>query len=316
MRKVLALALFPVCLAALFLTTACEKARVNDPLPPCQVTRIIIPGSVLVAANRVEQRTYIPKRIASRPQHPTTTTTPGVADTIDFTYNQYNNPVTMTHKREFGENAIFRYDASNRLTEYINIFSNGAGDFWHKYTYDPVKTNLVIVDTAYRDFVSSNGQMTDYNDIDVMTFQYDSLDRITQSVEYVNGDTVLRSYTYDANGNRQYAGAIYDNMPNIHLTNGTWMFIDREYSLHNPIDNESYTYNGSGYPTSINNTQSVVPGFGFIIIGYPFAITQASFDYSCSISPADQGNNKDKGNHYGQSNQGNKGNHNGQDNQN
>jgi hypothetical protein len=106
-------------------------------------------------------------------------------------------------------------------------------------------------------------------------------------------------------------GAIYDNQPNLHLTNEIWMFIDREYSLHNPIDNESYTYNSTGYPTTINNTINAVPGFSFITVGYPYVITQASFDYSCSISQTDQGNQKDHGNHYGQINQGNQGNHTG-----
>lgn len=302
MRKILAVALFPTSLLALFLTTACEKARINDPLPPCQVTRIIIPSSVLVAANRIEQRTYIPKRIASRPQHPATNMAPGVSDTIDFTYNQYNNPITMKHRRDIGENAIFRYDASHRLTEYINIYSNGAGDFWHKYTYDKIKTDQIIADTAYRDFISSNGQLVDYNDIDVTTFKYDSLYRIVQSVEYVSGDAILRSYTYDANGNRQYSGAIYDNKPNLHLTNGIWMFIDREYSLHNPIDNESYTYNSTGYPATISNTQFVVPGFGFITVGYPFAITRASFNYSCSIGSSGQ-NSQGNQNHQGNQNE-------------
>jgi hypothetical protein len=301
MRKSLAISLLPSSVLALFLTTACQKAKVNDPLPPCQITRVIIPSDLLVAANRVEPRTYTPKRIASRPQHTAFNLSPGVADTINFTYNNYGNPTSMTHKRDVGENALFRYDGSNRLKEYINIFSNGAGDFWHRYTYDKIKTDLIIADTAFRDFISSNGQLIDYNDIDLTTFKYDSYYRIIQSTEYVNGDTIVTTYTYDANGNRQFAGANYDNKPNIHLTNSIWMFIDREYSIHNPTNQESYTYNTTGYPLTINNSSSVVPGLGFIIIGYPFAITRASFSYSCSSNQDDQGNQNQNG--QGQNNQ-------------
>ena len=306
MRKSLAVNLLPAVLLALLLTTACEKARINDPLPPCQITRIIIPSNLLVASNRiVEQRTYIPKRIASRPQHTAAFVPAGVADTIDFTYNQYNNPVTMKHKRDIGENALFRYDASNRLSEYINIYSNGAGDYWHRYAYDKVKTFRVIADTAFRDFVSNNGKLVDYNDIDLTTFKYDSYDRIIQSTEYVIGDTIVRNFSYDASGNRQYSGAIYDMKPNIHLTNSIWMFIDREYSVHNPIDNESYTYNTTGYPTTINNASFVVPGFAFIIIGYPFAITKATFNYSCSIGGDDNSQGNQNQNNQGNQNQNN-----------
>jgi len=281
MRKSLAVSLLPSCILVLLLITACQKVKILDPLPPCQITRIVIPSDLLVAANRVEPRTYIPKRIAARPVHVFNVAS-GTADTINFTYNKYGNPTSMTHKQDIGENALFRYDGSNRLREYINIFSNGAGDFWHRYAYDKVKTDQIIADTAFRDFISSNGQLIDYNDIDLTTFKYDSLYRIIKSTEYVNGDTIVRTYTYDGNGNRQYSGATYDNKPNIHLTNGIWMFIDREFSIHNPTDHESYTYNTTGYPLTINNSSNVVPGLGFIIIGYPFAITRASFFYSCS----------------------------------
>jgi hypothetical protein len=71
-------------------------------------------------------------------------------------------------------------------------------------------------------------------------------------------------------------------MLNIHRTNTIWMFIDRDYSINNPVDNGSDTYNSVGLPISIStNNTSVPPGFTFIIIGYPFGITNASIVYSC-----------------------------------
>ena len=283
MKRNFTLSLVLSCTLALFFIAGCQKGPItSDPFAPCQIKRVIIPSEVLVASNRVAPRKYTPKRIASLPVH-TFSIVPGAADTIDFFYNQMGNPTRMTHKKDIGENALFRYDRSNRLSEYINIYPNGAGDYWHKFTYDQVRADRIIADTAFRDFFSSNGQLVDYNDIDLTTFKYDSIGRIIQTKEYVLGDTIVRNFAYDSKGDLQYPGALYDNHPNVHLTNKIWMFIDRLYSINNPVDQESYTYNSSGYPKTISNSSAVAPGLVFIQIGYPFAIIKARFDYSCSV---------------------------------
>lgn len=281
MKAKLTLCLVHCCMLALILNTGCKKGPIAGEENPCQIQKIVIPSHLLVASNRVKPIPYIARNIPNKVQS-TSNITPGASDTLTFTYNTSSNPVSMTHQMNIGENILFKYDKWDRLTEYINIFPGGtAGDYWHKYTYDKVNTDRIIADTAFRDFISSNGQLTLYNDIDLTVFKYDALGRISQTTEYVLGDTIVRLYNYDTRGNLQRPGSLYDNNPNIHLTNKIWMFLDRDYSVNNPVDNESYTYNGNGFPITISNSASVAPGLGFIVIGYPFAITRSNIYYSC-----------------------------------
>ncbi|HEX9511529.1 MAG TPA: hypothetical protein VF939_13665 [Puia sp.] len=286
MKKILALCIVSTCMIVVFLFTGCQKDAKDpldkDELVPCQVQKIVIPGSLLVASNRIQQRPYIAQNIPYKVQHLSGGIAPGASDTLIFTYNKSGNPVSGIHQMNIGENLLFRYDKWNRLTEYINIYPDELGDYWHKYTYDNKKSDQIIADTAFRDFVSSNGKLINYNDIDLTTFKYDSKGRISQSTEYVLGDTIVRLYNYNAQGNLQNPGSVYDNKLNIHLTNKIWMFIDRDYSINNPVDNGNYTYNSMGLPITINtNSQSVVAGFQFIVIGYPFGISKDIIYYSC-----------------------------------
>ncbi|MES1249256.1 MAG: hypothetical protein ABUL46_01155 [Chitinophaga rupis] len=278
-------------MAAVLPFMGCNKntADIPDKIPDkndkgsCQVQRIIIPASLRVATNRVRPSAYIAQKIPFKTSHVSSIPS-GAADTLVFTYDKSGNPISVIHQMDIGDNSLFNYDKKGRLSEYINIFpSNTAGDYWHRYTYDGKKGDQIIADTAFRDFTSSNGKLVSYNDIDLTTFQYDSYGRIIQSTEYVLGDTITRKYTYDGQGNLVHAGGIYDHMVNIHLTNKNWMFIDRDYSLNNPVDKGSYTYNSTGLPISImTNSDSVMAGFQFIVIGYPFNISSDLIDYSCS----------------------------------
>ena len=237
---------------------------------------------MLVASNAITRRPYIAQNIPVKAQH-VTNVAPGASDTLIFTYNAAGNPVSITHSMDIGDNHLFRYDAFGRLSQYINIFPNNlAGDYWHKYTYAPGSINRIIADTAFRDFVSSNGQLIAYNDIDLTVFAYDGEGRVSQSTEYVLGDTIVRHFVYDASGNLQGNGSVYDNKLNLHRTNKIWMFIDRDYSINNPVDNGTDTYNNEDLPITIaTNDASVTAGFEFTVVGYPFAIKNAIINYSC-----------------------------------
>jgi len=262
---------------------ACQKTG-KDPYLPVEaghyrIKKIIVPAEQLLAANRRAKHVPTAGRFMTYALQPAPQLSTGTSDTMLFAYNSAGNPTSMTHVKDFGaENAVFKYDYLNRLSQYMNIYPNGAGDYWHRYTYD--LNNRIIADTAYRDFYAENGTMLDYGDIDLTTFKYDTYGRITQSTEYVLGDTIVRNYPYDANGDWQN-GSTYDNKLNIHLINKNWMFIDRIYSLNNPENNGVYTYNAAGLPLTINtNNLSEVPGFTFTIIGYPFAISKVNLIYS------------------------------------
>ncbi|HTI10217.1 MAG TPA: hypothetical protein VL832_16735 [Puia sp.] len=293
MNRRLLLCFTAVCVLGAFPFAGCNKNvsdtpdktvdKVKEDKGSCQVQRIIIPASLRVATNRVRPLRYIAQNIPYKTSH-VSNIAAGVADTLDFSYDKSGNPLSVIHRMDIGDNSLFTYDKKGRLSEYINIFpSNTAGDYWHRYAYDGKKGDQIIADTAFRDFTSSNGKLLSYNDIDLTTFQYDDYGRIRQSTEYVLGNTIVRQYTYDAQGNLVHPGGTFDNKVNIHLTNKTWMFVDRDYSLNNPVDNGSYAYNSVGLPISIiTNSSSVTAGFQFIVIGYPFNISNDLIGYDCS----------------------------------
>ncbi|HWK08216.1 MAG TPA: hypothetical protein VNS58_31530 [Puia sp.] len=282
MKKKLTLSLIATSMIA-FLLTGCQK-NAKDPYEmgdadAYRVEKMIVPADMLVASNRrilpIRNTTqHIPYATQPAPH-----VTAGTSDTLTFTYNSMDNPVRIVHSMGIGENVLFKYDKWNRLSEYINIYPNGAGDYWHRYAYDKMNSDRIIADTAFRDFFSVNGTMVSYNDIDLMVFKYDTQDRISQSAEYVLGDTIVTNYTYDGRGDLQN-GSIYDNKLNNHLTNKIWMFIDRDYSLNNPVNNGVYIYNKAGLPVTINTNPQSAAGFEFIVIGYPFAISKVSIIYS------------------------------------
>ena len=286
MRKNLTLCLLLSSIVSVGLFTGCAKT-ITDPFNatntvPCQVQKIIIPSSLLVASNAITRRPYIARNIPVKMQH-VANVAPGASDTLIFTYNAAGNPVSVKHSMDIGDNLLFKYDAQGRLSQYVNIFPNNfGGDYWHKYTYAPGSTNRIIADTAFRDFVSSNGQMTAYNDIDLTVFVYDGEGRVSRSTEYVLGDTIVRHFVYDGTGNLQGNGSVYDSKLNLHRTNKIWMFIDRDYSVNNPVDKGSDTYNSEDLPITIaTNDASVTAGFQFTGVGYPFAIKNANINYSC-----------------------------------
>lgn len=268
---------------ALVLLAGCKKNS-NDPppLPSCKVQRIIIPSNMLVASNSVRRMPYIAQNIPHKTSY-APNIIPGAADTLTFTYNKSGNPVSVIHQMDIGDNMLFKYDKWDRLSEFIDIYPSGtAGDYWHKYSYDGVNSDRIIADSAFRDFTSQNGKLISYNDIDLTIFAYDAYGRIIQSTEYVLGNTIVTQYNYDSQGNLQKSGSVYDDKINIHLTNKIWMFLDRDYSVNNPVDNGNYTYNSVGLPISImTNSSSVTAGFQFIVVGYPFYISNDLIDYSC-----------------------------------
>jgi hypothetical protein len=282
MKKKLTLSLIATSMIA-FLLTGCQK-NAKDPYEigdadAYRVEKIIIPPEQMLASNRRTVHVPTAGRFMTYATQPALQApTPGTSDTMVFAYNSAGNPVSITHLMNIGENVLFHYDRFNRLSEYINIYPNGAGDYWHRYTYDI--NNRIVADTAFRDFYSVGGTMVDYGDIDLTVFKYDIQGRISQSTEYVLGDSSVSNYSYDAKGDWQN-GSTYDNKLNIHLTHKNWMFIDRDYSLNNPVNNGVYTYNKAGLPVTINtNTPTHAAGFTFTVIGYPFHVSSVSIIYS------------------------------------
>jgi hypothetical protein len=278
-----------VCMMVIILLPGCNKldsaaATTTDEVVPCQVQQMVFPPETpyeLARARTVMQ--ISPEQAAA-----------AVAsnDTAIFTYNALGNPVSIIHQKDIGEDDLFfRYDHANRLTDFIIAYANAAangGDQWHRYSYDPHNTTRVIADTDYISYETANGTIASYDGIELTTFEYDAQNRISKTTELVLApgitDTIVTAYTYDSHGNLETGGAVYDNKVNVHRTNKLWMFLDKDYSVNNPVDNGTYTYNQVDLPLTIAvSSTSLVAGFDFMGIGYPFGFRSVSIGYSCSI---------------------------------
>ncbi|MGB8191039.1 MAG: hypothetical protein WCF67_03925 [Chitinophagaceae bacterium] len=192
-----------------------------------------------------------------------------------FVYNQKGDPVTVTPflvgtGRPRHE---FRYDKKHRMTDYIGAYTNGFFEFWYKYTYD--NHNKIIKDTQFV-FGTYGAEPTNSFYVRVTDYTYDSEDRIIQTnTTQLQPDVIVFSsnYSYDANGNR--VGDTYDNRIHFRRTNPIWMFIDRNYSVNNPVAPTSY--NSIGLPTSYNQSQGSGPSF---LLG-TIQMHQSTIIYDC-----------------------------------
>ena len=209
----------------------------------------------------------------------------GNNDTAIFTYNTLGNPVSISHQKGIGDNIFFKYDNTNRLTDFIiavfvcRAAQTGGDQSGIRYLYDPHNTTRVIADTTYIEFLSDHGKITSYELTELTTFVYDAQSRISQTTKTVLADdiddTTVTAYNYDSHGNLEASGAVYDNKINVHRTNKLWMFLDKDYSVNNQVDNGTYTYNQGNLPLTIatSSLELQVAAFYFMVVGYPNAIS-------------------------------------------
>jgi len=176
-----------------------------------------------------------------------------------FSYNALGQPVSVLFQRGCWTGSpmssyYFRYDAQNRLSEYIAACGDSYFDEWHLYKYN--SKGLIVQDSAYY-WGQMDGLPPSESDLDELArsteYTYDSKSRINRAISYYfiqdeNGipqpysDT--SNYVYNSDGNLDRAGATYDNKINICRTNRIWMFLNRDYSRNNYIPALSYTEKG------------------------------------------------------------------------
>lgn len=180
-----------------------------------------------------------------------TTTDPSYASTSAvFEYNQKGDPVTIT-PAVVGTGKPrheFRYSNNHLLTDYIGAYENGFFEFWYKYEYDNHKR--IIRDTQYV-FGEYLDEPTNSFYVRVTDYVYDDQGRIIQTTTTQLQPTVsvsVTNYTYNADGN--LTGRTYDDQVNLHRTNPIYQFIDRDYSMNNPVAPTGY--NSAGLPTGYN----------------------------------------------------------------
>jgi hypothetical protein len=201
-------------------------------------------------------------------------------DTATFLYNAMGNPtaINVTNVATGNPNYVFKYDAMNRLSQFIGVYENGFTENWVMYTYGP--DNRVVVDTTYT-FAAYNGgtHPTGYWGLRISHYTYDAMGRITR----VDTDALLPApaysytthYNYDAEGNLIRPGVVYDDKMNFRLTNEIWQLVDKNYSQNNPLPAVSYN---PDLPLSFRS------GFAFTHNFLSFPINQSDFIYNCTSS--------------------------------
>lgn len=174
-------------------------------------------------------------------------------DTITFTYNSWDDPVSGTRSRVTtgAPNYEFRYDKKHRLTDFIGWYGGDGAEYWHKYFYDNAGSNAnIIADSVYAFVRIQKGNIAQYYGAGLTVFAYDKKGRIIMDSTKWRGSSgvTVNHYSYNENGNLR--GKQYDENLNPHRTNKIWMFLDRDYSVNNPFVADSY--NLHRLPTKIN----------------------------------------------------------------
>ena len=195
--------------------------------------------------------------------------------TYNFTYNRLGDPISViNNKVETGNpNLFFTYDRYNRLSEYLREYSSSSYDTWSTFYYND--KGQIVYQSVYGNGNIVNGR-PQFSDIYAshVAYSYDNKGRIAHEVDSAFFRGTLSGvfpfdYSYDANGDR--VGATYDNKLSLYRTNSVWMFITRDYSLHNPFT--ATRYNDFSLP------QTIIDAHLVLLPSAPF--TQYNIEYFC-----------------------------------
>jgi hypothetical protein len=180
--------------------------------------------------------------------------------TATFYYNKYGNPdsVNFTRVGTGNPNIVIRYDAQQRMTDFIQPYTNGLFERWQKFSYDA--GNRIVSEKFFAFGLYNGSEPTSYFSSGTTKYEYDVYGRITKAVSQEGSlPESSQEFKYDASGNLVKPGVAYDNRINLHRTNKIWQFIDRDYSRNNPFT--ATTYNLLGLPVSIPGEQTPPPTF-------------------------------------------------------
>jgi hypothetical protein len=162
-----------------------------------------------------------------------------------FFYNEFDNPTRVAFDDSPGTGTPFYdffYDDQQRLIKFASFES-------HYYTYND--DGLAVIDSIFGGYAGGDFRYEE-------KIFYDDAKRIirTERTLYFPeddpnfGEVVTVNYEYDSRGNLVKPGVTYDNQTNVHRTNKVWMFIDKDYSVNNPLPGPTH-YNNVGLP--LNN---------------------------------------------------------------
>lgn len=172
----------------------------------------------------------------------------------EFIYNAAGNPIYVVPRfnPDYRIAHEFRYDAANRLTDHIFGSSKGFYQAWARFNYESSTSTRIATSFHYRNgLVGTNPTSTP---IAYTIYFYDEAGRIIKTITYLHGEhpSVTQTYQYNAAGNLIREGVVYDDKVHLRRTSSVWMFIDRNYSMNNPLS--ASAYNQQGLPTIFNNS--------------------------------------------------------------
>jgi hypothetical protein len=204
-------------------------------------------------------------------------------DTVTFSYDRLGNPVSAVRKHVAtgSPNVLFQYDYFYRLNNLICHYGSdisGGVEGWIKYFYGA--GDRVLWDSVYSFPIIVNGQPTlgEFTGAWVDTYEYDAIGRIIKTTKIASGHVpVDNNYAYDANGNL-VTGYTYDDSVNLHRTNRIWQFLDRDYSLNNPLT-ANYEYSSVGLPLAMDVS---IPSMRFMeVVLSAYVYTGNNIHYVC-----------------------------------
>lgn len=166
--------------------------------------------------------------------------------TGNFFYNKWGNPDSV----KFGRvgtglpNYLFSYNKKKQLREIKETYLNGQYEKWHKLGMN--NKGQIIVDTVYIfGSLDQDPEPSNYWNKRIESFEYDVYGRIVKFTdEYIvpvyPPNTI--TYTYNADGNlvKPFQTYEYDNQRNLLTLHPIWQFLQKDYSLNNPIPAVSY----------------------------------------------------------------------------
>lgn len=171
-----------------------------------------------------------------------------------FSYNSVGNPYSLLYfGGEVPDQHFFKYDASNRLTEWIQKW---GGQEWEHHYYKYNSQNQINVDSAvYMDALGTPHRSN------LHSIEYDAQGRVVKEtiVNLTNAwdpiaPTRRPTYTYDNRGNlgvKGWKSSSYDYKVNPLRQNPIFQFIFRNYSMNNASVQPKY--NSIGLPLSMTN---------------------------------------------------------------
>ncbi|HYF31482.1 MAG TPA: hypothetical protein VD993_10220 [Chitinophagaceae bacterium] len=196
----------------------------------------------------------------------------------EFGYNEAGDPVRVIPRfmPDYRISHEFRYDSLHRLTDHIFGSSKGFFDAWTRYGYDP--SGRIATGIQYRNGLYGTNPVGG-TPVSLTIFFYDEAGRINKTISYYTRElpSVTQTYQYDDAGNLMRPGVVYDDKVHFRRTSNVWMFIDRDYSMNNPLTAASY--NQQGLPTVFSTN---VPIQRFL---HSLPLNYSTITYTCVGDP-------------------------------